>query len=91
MDICNFCKAPISTIFPLKTLKLGWVSFPLATFQLKFLDFQSNQYKRKLVPVLSLSCRTSRILAPALSGFSPLERGGGALGLIRHFVVNSDH
>ena len=25
--------------FPLKTLKLGWVSFLLVTFQLKCLDF----------------------------------------------------
>ena len=39
-------------IFPLKTLKLGWVAFHLVKFQLKCLDFQSNQYK-KLVPVLS--------------------------------------
>ena len=38
--------------FQLKTLKLGWVAFHSVTFQLKCLDFQSNQYK-KLVPVLS--------------------------------------
>ena len=38
--------------FPLKTLKLGWVAFYSLTFQLKFLDFHSNQYK-KLAPVLS--------------------------------------
>ena len=38
--------------FLLKTVKLGWVAFHSGTFQLKFLDFQSNQYK-KLVPVLS--------------------------------------
>ena len=38
--------------FPLKTLKLDWVAFHSATFQLKCLDFQSNQYK-KLVPFLS--------------------------------------
>ena len=37
--------------FPLKTLKLGYVAFHSATFQLKCLDFQSNQDK-KLVPVL---------------------------------------
>ena len=29
--------------FPLKTLKLGWVAFHSVTFQLKYLDFQSNQ------------------------------------------------
>ena len=38
-----------------KTLKLGWVAFHSLTFQLKCLDFQSNQYK-KLVPVLSRFC-----------------------------------
>ena len=38
--------------FTLKTLKLGWVAFHSLTFQLKCLDFQSNQYK-KLAPVLS--------------------------------------
>ena len=31
--------------FPLKTLKLGWVAFHSLTFQLKCLDFQSNQCK----------------------------------------------
>ena len=41
--------------FPLKTLKLGWVAFHSLTFQLKCLDFQSNQYK-KLAPVLSRFC-----------------------------------
>ena len=41
--------------FLLKTLKLGWVAFHSVTFQLKCLDFQSNQYK-KLVPVLSRFC-----------------------------------
>ena len=41
--------------FPLKTLKLGWVAFHSVTFQLKCLDFQSNQYK-KLVLVLSRFC-----------------------------------
>ena len=41
--------------FLLKTLKLGWVAFHSVTFQLKCLDFQSNQYK-KLVPVLSHFC-----------------------------------
>ena len=41
--------------FPLKTLKLGWVAFQSFTFQLKCLDFQSNQYK-KLAPVLSRFC-----------------------------------
>ena len=32
--------------FPLKTLKLGRVAFHSLTFQQKFLDFQSNQYKK---------------------------------------------
>ena len=41
--------------FLLKTLKLGWVAFHSLTFQLKCLDFQSNQYK-KLVLVLSRFC-----------------------------------
>ena len=41
--------------FSLKTLKLGWVGFNSVTFQLKCLDFQSDQYK-KLVPVLSRFC-----------------------------------
>ena len=41
--------------FPLKSLKLGWVAFHSLTFQLKCLDFQSNQYK-KLAPVLSRFC-----------------------------------
>ena len=31
-------------IFSLKTLKFGWVAFHSLTFQLKCLDFQSNQY-----------------------------------------------
>ena len=41
--------------FPLKTIKLNWVALHSVTFQLKCLDFQSNQYK-KLVPVLSRFC-----------------------------------
>ena len=41
--------------FSLKTLKLDWVAFHSATFQLRCLDFQSNQYK-KLVPFLSRFC-----------------------------------
>ena len=32
--------------FPLKTLKLDWVVFHSVTFQLKYLDFRSNQYKK---------------------------------------------
>ena len=39
--------------FPLKTLKLGWVAFHSLTFQLKCLDFHSNQHK-KLAPALNL-------------------------------------
>ena len=38
-----------------KTLKLGRVAFPSLTFQLKCLDFQSDQYK-KLAPVPSRFC-----------------------------------
>ena len=30
--------------FPLNTLKLGWVAFLSEAFQLKCLDFYSNQY-----------------------------------------------
>ena len=41
--------------FAMKTLKIGWVAFHSVTFQLKWLDFQSDQYK-KLVPVLSCFC-----------------------------------
>ena len=41
--------------FPLKTLKLGWVAFHSVTVQLKCLDSQSNQYKKR-VPVLSRFC-----------------------------------
>ena len=41
--------------FALKTLKLGWEAFHSVKFQLKCLEFQSNQYKR-LVPVLSRFC-----------------------------------
>ena len=41
--------------FPLKTLKLDWVAFNSEKFQLRCLDFQSNQYK-KLVPFLSRFC-----------------------------------
>ena len=54
--------------FPLKTLKLGWVASHSLIFQLKCLDFQSNQYK-KLAPVLSRFCNglcgfILRVLAP---------------------------
>ena len=38
--------------FKLKTLKHVWIAFHSLTFQLKCLDFQSNQYN-KLAPVLS--------------------------------------
>ena len=41
--------------FPQKTLKPGRAAFHSLTFQLKCLDFQSNQYK-KLVPVPSRFC-----------------------------------
>ena len=57
MEFCNFCEAPIChrDNFPLETLKLGWVAFHSLKFQLKCLDFRSNQYK-KLAPVLSGFC-----------------------------------
>ena len=42
-----------SNNFPKKSLKLGWVAFHSVTFQLKCLDFQSNQYE-KLAPVLAI-------------------------------------
>ena len=32
--------------FLLRTLKLGWVAFHSLAFQLKCLDFKSNQYKK---------------------------------------------
>ena len=48
-------RGPHLNNFLRKTLKLGWVAFHSLTFQLKCLDFQSNQYK-KLVPVLSRLC-----------------------------------
>ena len=38
--------------FWLKSLELGWVAFHSLIFQLKCLDFKSNQYK-KLTPMLS--------------------------------------
>ena len=41
--------------FPLKALKLGWVAFHSSRFQMKCLDFQSNQLE-KLAPVLSHFC-----------------------------------
>ena len=50
--------------FQLKTLKLGWVAFHSVKFQLKCLDFQSNQYK-KLVPVLSRFCNGLLVAALA--------------------------
>ena len=61
--------------FPLKTLKLGWVAFHSVTFQLKCLDFQSNQYK-KLVPVLSRFC----------NGLWLFSCKGGAKGRLSRYV-----
>ena len=57
MEFSNFCQGSHSDNFPLKTLTLGWVASAShsLTFQLKCLDFQSNQYK-KLAPVLSSFC-----------------------------------
>ena len=55
MEFRNFCKAPIWTLnFPLKSLKLDWVTLHSLTFQL---HFQSNQYE-KLAPVLSRLCNS---------------------------------
>ena len=42
--------------FPLKTLKFGWVAFHSLTFQQKFLDFQSNQYKKLPQCMVSRFC-----------------------------------
>ena len=42
--------------FLLKTLKFDWVTFHSATLQLKYLDFQSKQYTKKLMPVISGFC-----------------------------------
>ena len=42
MEVCNFYKAPIWTIFLWKFLKLASSSFPSVTFQLKCLEFQSR-------------------------------------------------
>ena len=36
--------------FLLRTLNLGWVAFHSLTVQLKCLDYQSNQYKKKTHP-----------------------------------------
>ena len=52
--------------FPRKTLKLGWVALHSVTYQLKCLNFQSNQYK-KLVPVLSRFCNCLWSVARAFS------------------------
>ena len=54
--------------FQLKTFKLGWVAFHSVTFQLKCLDFQSNQYK-KLVPVLSRFCNGLWVALNCVYGF----------------------
>ena len=67
--------------FPLKTLKLGWIAFYSVTFQLKCLDFQSNQYK-KLVPVLSRFCNglLSRVFLVYINiDWGRGERGAGWL------------
>ena len=45
MEFCHSSKAPSLNDFPLKTLKLGRVAFHSVTFQLKCLDFQSNQIR----------------------------------------------
>ena len=51
--------------FPLKTLKLCWIAYNPVEFQLKCLDFPSNQY-RKLAPVLSRFCKALFLLVQAL-------------------------
>ena len=44
--------------FPLKTLQFSWVAFHSLTFQLKCLDFQTNQYnKTRLNALRSLQWR----------------------------------
>ena len=46
--------------FPLKTLKLDWVAFHSVTFQLKCLDFHSNQCKKtRLSPLKFLQLALS--------------------------------
>ena len=54
--------------FPLKILKLGWVAFYSVAFQLKCLDFQSNQHK-ELVPVLSRFCNGLSVMHNVLCTF----------------------
>ena len=49
--------------FLLKTLKPGWVAFHPATFQLRCLDFQSNQY-------ISNSSHSSHVSAMGYDCFS---------------------
>ena len=60
--------------FSLKTLKLGWVTFHPQPFQLKCLDFQSNQYK-KLAPVLSRFCNGLFDFPSLFSADERLETG----------------
>ena len=52
------------------TLKLGWVAFHSLKFQLKCLDFQSNQHE-KLAPVLSSFCNW--LLDSLISLFKELQ------------------
>ena len=49
--------------FLLKTLKLGWVAFYSLTFQLKCLDFQSNQTRPSPLTFLQLALRPAYCLA----------------------------
>ena len=53
--------------FPLETLKLGWVVFHSVTFQLKCLDFQSNQYEK---PVQAISRFCNWLLVSCMSTLS---------------------
>ena len=83
--------------FQLKTIKLGWVAFHSVTFQLKCLDFQSNQYK-KLVPVLSRFCnglsRLARTRFPmrraSFMYLLPVLKGSFGL-LLRHSTENHSY
>ena len=73
--------------FSLKTLKLGWVAFHPRTFQLKCLDFQSNQYK-KLAPVLSRFC--NGLFHQCFSGTSGLVVISGKTHLDRKTVLHKN-
>ena len=65
----------------LETVKLGWLAFHSLTFQLKCLDFQSNQYKKLAPSALTflywaMTCMINDIRGTCYSNttcLSPLE------------------